>query len=133
MRTKQTSRPAPSAANSKKGRVPRKKKSSDAKPVEKRSPTTNNSPDPDKILAWLNRSMETPWSVSTTAQSNKRKRDAPKMEVEDRLFEDRLTVQYEVKPRDKWESLRSFKKFTGRWSVKKCVDSSALTDNSSCI
>lgn len=30
------------------------------------------------------------------------------------MFEDRLSIKYEVKPRDKWESLRRYKKFTGK-------------------
>jgi hypothetical protein len=34
--------------------------------------------------------------------------------VQDDLFEERLAVQYKVKPADKWESLRRYKKFTGK-------------------
>lgn len=32
--------------------------------------------------------------------------------IQDDLFEDRLTLQYEVKPNDKWSALRKYKKFS---------------------
>lgn len=62
---------------------------------------------------------ERPFLVHTVPASRKRKRSAAQpMQVQEDLFEQRLSVQYEVKPRDKWESLRRYKKFTGR---KRCA------------
>lgn len=112
MRTKQTS----TAANSKKGRAARKPKDSTAKPIKRGARKADtNSTDPEKIKEWLDKTVEGPWIVHATAFSNKRKRDTPsKLLTEDRLFEDRLKVQYEVKPRDRWEALKTYKKFTGR-------------------
>jgi hypothetical protein len=58
---------------------------------------------------------EHPFAVHTVPLSRKRKRNnANQLQVQEDLFQERLTVQYEVKPRDKWESLRRYKKFTGK-------------------
>ncbi|KAF2164080.1 hypothetical protein M409DRAFT_68019 [Zasmidium cellare ATCC 36951] len=109
MGTKQTS----TAANSKKGRVARKLKDTTAQPSKRGRKSDSNSTDPEKIKEWLDKTVEGPWTVHAIPVSNKRKRDAPsKMLVEDRLFEERLNVQYEVKPRDRWEALKTYKKFT---------------------
>lgn len=64
-----------------------------------------------KLVAWLD-STETPFSVTTLPLSKKRKRSGHAPLIQDDLWEDRLSVQYEVKPRDKWESLRKYAKFT---------------------
>jgi hypothetical protein len=67
-----------------------------------------------KLRDWLEHT-DRPFGVHTVPLSRKRKRTAAnQLQVQDDLFEDRLTVQYEVKPRDKWESLRKYKKFTGK-------------------
>jgi putative alpha-1,2-mannosidase len=56
-----------------------------------------------------------PFAVHTVPLSRKRKRNnANQLQLQNDLFQERLTVQYEVKPRDKWESLRRYKKFTGK-------------------
>lgn len=68
--------------------------------------------DKDKMKTFLDRA-EKPFSVLTHASLKKRKRDAKAYALQEDLWEDRLSVQYEVKPRDKWESLRRYKKFTG--------------------
>ena len=66
-----------------------------------------------KIKAWLDK-QEKPFTVATAAPSRKRKRQ-PTMSMQNDLFEDRLSIQYEVKPKDKWECLRRYKKFTGTY------------------
>jgi hypothetical protein len=62
-----------------------------------------------RLREWLDYE-DRPFSVHTVPLSRKRKRT--ELQVQDDLFEERLSVQYEVKPRDKWESLRRYKKFT---------------------
>ncbi|KAM0722448.1 hypothetical protein Q7P37_001889 [Cladosporium fusiforme] len=64
-----------------------------------------------RLRDWLDHS-DRPFAVSTFPASRKRKRGAHQLQLQDDIFEDRLSVQYEVKPRDKWESLRRYKKFT---------------------
>ena len=67
-----------------------------------------------RLHDWLDHT-DNPFKVHTVPLSRKRKRTgANQLQVQDDLFEERLTVQYEVKPRDKWESLRRYKKFTGK-------------------
>jgi hypothetical protein len=65
---------------------------------------------------WLNaEDNDHPFEVHTVPLSKKRKRSNNKhLQVQDDLFQERLTVQYKVEPKDKWESLRRYKKFTGR-------------------
>lgn len=58
-----------------------------------------------------------PFSVATLPASRKRKRGAQQMYIQDDIFEDRLSVQYEVRPKDKWESLRRYKKFSGKRTI----------------
>jgi len=67
-----------------------------------------------RLREWLEYT-DRPFSVQTVPSSRKRKRSGTnQLQVQDDLFEERLSVQYEVKPRDKWESLRRYKKFTGK-------------------
>ena len=66
------------------------------------------------LKAWLDK-QEKPFTVATDPPSRKRKRNSG-MQLQSDLFEDRLSIQYEVRPRDKWEALRRYKKFTGRQS-----------------
>ena len=70
--------------------------------------------DKTKIKNWLDK-QDKPFTLATTAKSKKRKR-SPTMSEQVDLFELRLNVQYEVRPKDKWESLRRYKKFTGSHS-----------------
>ena len=65
---------------------------------------------------WLNDGKNYhPFEVHTVPMSKKRKRSNNNhLQVQEDLFQDRLTVQYKVEPRDKWESLRRYKKFTGK-------------------
>jgi hypothetical protein len=73
--------------------------------------------DRTRLRDWLEHT-DRPFEVNTVPLSRKRKRaGANQLQVQDDLFQDRLAVQYEVKPRDKWESLRKYKKFTGK---RKC-------------
>ncbi|KAK4954559.1 hypothetical protein LTR10_007990 [Elasticomyces elasticus] len=55
-----------------------------------------------------------PFSITIAPQSRKRKRGAesPSLREETELFHERLSVQYEVKPSQNWESLKRYKKFT---------------------
>lgn len=89
-----------------------KKSKSEEKIAKRGSRKSDTSTDPAKMKAWLDKTTEGPWTVYTAPPSNKRKRDAPKMDIEDRLFEDKLKVQYEVRPRERWEALKLYKKFT---------------------
>ena len=64
-----------------------------------------------KIKGWLD-GKDKPFSITTAPLNKKRKRDTGMQEQTD-LFEQRLNIKYEVKPKDKWECLRRYKKFTG--------------------
>jgi len=67
-----------------------------------------------RLRDWLDHT-DNPFAVHTVPLSRKRKRNSVhQLQVQDDLFQERLNVQYEVKPRDKWESLRRYKKFTGK-------------------
>ena len=83
-------------------------------PQSIKSPTqTAELSDSDRAVlkSWLDK-QEKPFGVTTVPVSRKRKR-ASGLQLQADLFEDRLNVKYEVKPRDKWEDLRRYKKFTG--------------------
>lgn len=66
----------------------------------------------NKLKQWLDTNDKS-FKVATVPLSHKRKRDAPALPVQTDLFEDRLNVQYEVKPGKQWTQLRKYKKFTG--------------------
>lgn len=74
-------------------------------------PTELSDADRSKIKLWLDK-QEKPFTITTVPLSRKRKRNSG-LQAQTDLFEERLSVQYEVKPRDKWECLRRYKKFTG--------------------
>lgn len=80
-----------------------------------KSPSQNPAELSDKdrqtVKTWLD-DPSTEFKVATAPLSRKRKRSGA-MQAQTDLFEERLSVQYEVKPRDKWECLRRYKKFTG--------------------
>ncbi|KJX93211.1 ebs-bah-phd domain-containing protein [Zymoseptoria brevis] len=114
MRTKQTGKKAKQAATSNgTPAVQTKQTASD----NVKSPNTTTQPpelteaEKSKLKAFLEK-QGTPFTVSTAPASRKRKRDAAAVLIQDDLWEDRLSVQYEVKPKDKWDSLRRYKKFT---------------------
>ncbi|KAK5112465.1 hypothetical protein LTR62_004222 [Meristemomyces frigidus] len=65
-----------------------------------------------KLKDFLERGDGPPFTVTTIAPSKKRKRASTTAETQDNLFEPRLSVQYEVKPHNNWQSLRRYKKFT---------------------
>ena len=84
----------------------------ETQPVKATTQPAELSPaDRDKIKSWLDK-QEKPFGVATTPFSRKRKRISG-LQTQTDLFEPRLDIQYEVKPRDKWECLRRYKKFTG--------------------
>ena len=108
----------------------RTKKTGIAKPngtpksAPKEPPPTTKSPtqpaelseeDRARLKAWLDK-QEKPFTIATDPPTRKRKRNTG-MQLQSDLFEDRLSIQYEVRPRDKWESLRRYKKFTGMLNV----------------
>ena len=64
-----------------------------------------------KVKDWLDK-QEKPFGLAMAPLTRKRKRNSGLQSQLD-LFEDRLSIQYEVRPRDKWECLRRYKKFTG--------------------
>jgi len=96
-----------------------------------KSPTTQpqelSEADRERLRAFLNRT-DKPFEVTTIPTSRKRKRGsgAGSLHVQDDLFEERLSVQYDIKPRQNWEALRRFKKFTGKTSA--VTDTRETTD-----
>lgn len=83
--------------------------------------------DKAKIKSWLDK-QGSPFGVATIPLSRKRKRTSG-LQPQTDLFEDRLSVQYEVKPKDKWECLRRYKKFTGGCEPYLCRGAYLLTEN----
>lgn len=66
-----------------------------------------------RLRDWLEHTKN-PFKVHTVPLSRKRRRNSVKqLQIQDGLFQARLAVLFEVQPRDKWESLRRYKKFTG--------------------
>ncbi|CZT19474.1 uncharacterized protein RCC_05325 [Ramularia collo-cygni] len=115
MRTKQTSHKgdATSSSNGMASATPKRMRQN--APADMRSPAQPpelSDSDRDKLKIFLDRA-EKPFTVATYATSGKkRKRNAKTYTLQEDLWQDRLAVQYDVKPRDKWESLRRYKKFT---------------------
>jgi len=81
-------------------------------PTQTKTPVPEELSDEDrrKLRQWLD--APNTFRVAAVPLSRKRKRDAPALHVQNDLFEDRLSCQYEVQPVDKWESLRKYKRFT---------------------
>lgn len=73
-----------------------------------------------KLKEFLNKN-DKPFSVTTVPLTRKRKRASATLQAQADLFEDRLSVQYEVKPSNNWESLRRYKKFTGMYSYARVI------------
>lgn len=102
-----------------------------------KSPTTQSTQpaelsekDRRRLREWLE-VTDRPFQVRTVPLSRKRKRQSVnQLQTQDDLFEERLAVQYEVKPRDKWESLRRYKKFTGKDMMHGLYIGSSLTGGS---
>lgn len=112
-RTKQTgkAKPKPKANG-----TPTTTKATPAHDTEKtmrspQQPAELSEADISKVKNWLDK-QEKPFSIATAPLTKKRKRDAGMQEQTD-LFEPRLNIKYEVKPKDKWECLRRYRKFTG--------------------
>ncbi|OTA39270.1 hypothetical protein BTJ68_00761 [Hortaea werneckii EXF-2000] len=85
-----------------------------ATPDMVRSPTAPQElteADRARLRAFLNKS-DKPFSIETIPATRKRKRGSADPHTEPNLDDERLTVQYEVKPASNWESLRKYKKFT---------------------
>lgn len=68
----------------------------------------------DRLRNYLE-TKERPFKVTTVPITGKRKRGMTSkvLQLQDDLFEKRLSVFYKIEPRDKWEKLRRYKKFTG--------------------
>jgi hypothetical protein len=66
-----------------------------------------------RLREWLD-STDQPFTVRTVPLSRKRKWNSARQQVQDDLFEERLTVCFEMQPWKKWKSLRRYKKFTGK-------------------
>lgn len=110
VRTKQIGKPKPKANGTPK--APPDTEKSIKSPTQ---PTELSEADRAKIKSWLDK-QDKPFGLVTAPLSRKRKRNSG-LQTQTDLFEDRLSVQYEVKPRDKWECLRRYKKFTGSYEV----------------
>jgi hypothetical protein len=86
---------------------------------------------PDKgRVRLLNRldATDQPFKVRIVPLSRKRKRGDTKLQIQDDLLEARLAIQYRVGPKEFWESLRRYKKFTavsrtGKRGFWRCVHS----------
>ncbi|KAK5172282.1 uncharacterized protein LTR77_003920 [Saxophila tyrrhenica] len=92
--------------------TPRSNKASAATAKSPSQPLDLSDDDRQRLKEWLDKS-ERPFSVATTALSKKRKRQSGEPQpAQTDLYEDRLNVQYEVKPKNSWDSLRRYKKFT---------------------
>ncbi|KAK3713240.1 hypothetical protein LTR37_008673 [Vermiconidia calcicola] len=105
VRTKQTAR-------RKSNGTPKAAPTKEPEPVKSPTqPTELSDADRAKIKSWLDK-QEKPFGLATAPVSKKRKRNSGVWQTQTDLFEDRLSVQYEVRPRDKWECLRRYKKFT---------------------
>ena len=114
-RTKQTG-PTATKPAAKKLRLNSTPKPTEAPPTPVKSPAQPaelSEYDREQVKSWLD-DPSTAWKVVTAPLSKKRKRNGP-MQPQTDIFEDRLSVQYEVRPRDKWECMRRYKKFTGTW------------------
>jgi hypothetical protein len=117
MRTKQTGKKSKEAAKSN-GTPAAKAKQTATDNVKSPNATTQppelSEAERTKLRNFLDK-HPSPFTVSTAPASRKRKRDTGAVMLQEDLWEDRLSVQYEVKPRDKWDHLRRYKKFTGGW------------------
>lgn len=98
-------------ANGRKSAVP--VTSSDLNSAIKPAPQPAELSERDRLAlkSWLD-TNDKPFTIQVASKSLKRKRDAD-MQLQTDLFEDRLNLKYQVRPRDKWECLRRYKKFTG--------------------
>ena len=94
--------------------------------VESPHPTAKPSEeDQDRLISWLDQ-QEQPFTVATEAPSRKRKRNS-NIQLQDDLFEERLSIRFEVKPFDKWESLKKCDSFTGMCTYVRMGKRVALT------
>jgi hypothetical protein len=109
VRTKQSSRAKANANGTPKVKAPPKPPDTIKSPQQ---PPELSEADKTKIKQWLDK-QDRPFSIAIQPSSRKRKRTSGTMQTQTDLFDDRLNIQYEVKPRDKWECLRRYKKFTG--------------------
>jgi hypothetical protein len=66
-----------------------------------------------RLREWLD-SKDQPFTVRTVLLSRKRKWNSARQQVQGDLFEERLTVCFEMQPWKEWKSLRRYKKFTGK-------------------
>jgi hypothetical protein len=66
-----------------------------------------------RLREWLD-SKDQPFTVRTVPLSHKRKWNSARQQVQGDLFEERLTVCFEMQPWKEWKSLRRYKKFTGK-------------------
>ena len=117
-RTKQTGLPKPKKTPAAKMNGAKKTPETTQSPAVKSPSLPAELSDKDKqvVKTWLD-DPSTEFTVATAPVNRKRKRSGG-MQTQGDLFEDRLSVQYEVKPRDKWECLRRYKTFTGMFQVQ---------------
>ena len=105
-------------ANGRKSSVPAKP--SDLNSAAKLAPQPAELSERDRLAlkSWLD-ANDKPFTIQVAppSKSLKRKRDAD-LQLQTDLFEDRLNLRYQVRPRDKWECLRRYKKFTGTLSPR---------------
>lgn len=113
MRTKQTGQKAKRVTNGQHDAKPKTKDANNVKsPAPPQQPPDLSDEDRAGLKRWLD-SRDKPFSVTAIPLSRKRKRDSQALQMQNDLWDERLSVRYEVKPRNNWESLRRYKKFTG--------------------
>jgi len=76
-------------------------------------PTKVSDEDRVRLRKWLD-STDQPFTVRTVPLSRKRKWNSARQQVQGDLFEERLTVCFEMQPWKEWKRLRRYKKFTGK-------------------
>ena len=114
MRTKKTGKSAPAANGKAKPSTPATPGANGVKPSSQ--PPEISEADRAKMRMWLDK-QERPFSVVMVPSSRKRKRDTTALPTQDDIFEARLSIQYEVKPKERWDNLRRYKKFTGGFTM----------------
>ena len=104
IRTKSTGRKDPTKPSDYKSKAPLSSLTGPAKISDE---------DSVRLREWLD-STDQPFTVRTVPLSRKRKRNSARQQVQGDLFEERLTVRFEMQPWKEWKSLRRYKKFTGK-------------------
>lgn len=111
VRTKQTGKKAVANGTASRSKTTTHTSPAASTPRPPSQPADLSETDRLKLKNWLDAQGPAPFSIATLAPSRKRKRTST-LQTQGDLWDERLNIQFEVKPRDKWECLRRYKKFT---------------------